>query len=294
MEQIHAVGLIGLGLVGSALAERLLAAGFGVRGWDTDAARRNALAARGVAIANSASAASADAHWVVLALPDTVASASVIAEITPVMASGTILIDTGTNDPQCIAARADELLVHQITLLDVPLSGSSERIRAGEAIAIGGGDRAAWDASGAVISAISRHAFHLGSAGCGSCAKLATNLLLGLNRAALAEALVFAEALNLDLPSFLDLVRVTPAYSRAVDIKGNKMIAHDYTPDSRIRQHRKDVALILAAGKRNGSALPLSTTHAALLDAAIAAGEGDLDNAAIIETIRRAGQPVES
>ncbi len=282
------VGLIGVGLVGSALAERLARAGFGVTAYDLNPAFKDALADLPVRIAASARDVAKAAPTVILALPDTNATEQVIADIAPVLSAGAILIDVSTDDPERIALLAKALAERGVHLIDAPLSGSSAQIRAGDAVAIAGGERAAFDDSMLIFNAISRHAFHLGPSGSGHRAKLATNLLLGLNRAVLAEGIVFAEALGLDPTSFLAMARVTPAYSRAIDAKGEKMIARDYAPpQSRVRQHRKDVALMLEAAARVGCVLPLSEAHAALLDGAIAAGDGDLDSAAIVEELRR-------
>lgn len=282
------VGLIGVGLVGSALAERLARAGFGVTAYDLNPAFKQALANFPVRIAASARDVAKAAPTIILALPDTNATEQVIADIAPVLSAGAILIDVSTDDPDRIALLAKTLAERGVHLIDAPLSGSSVQIRAGEAVTIAGGERAAFDDCVLIFNAISRHAFHLGPSGSGHRAKLATNLLLGLNRAVLAEGIVFAEALGLDPTSFLAMARVTPAYSRAIDAKGEKMIAHDYEPpQSRVRQHRKDVALMLEAAARLGCALPLSEAHAALLDGSIAAGDGDLDSAAIIEELRR-------
>ena len=288
MAATNEVGLIGVGLVGSALVERLTGAGFAVVAYDVNPAFGPAIAGFTVRVAASAREVAKAATIVLLALPDTGATEAVIGDIAPVLSAGAILIDVSTDDPERIAALAEVLAGQGVRLIDAPLSGSSVQIRAGDAVAIAGGERGAFDDAAPIFNAISRHAFHLGPSGSGHRAKLATNLLLGLNRAVLAEGLVFAEALGLDPSSFLAMARVTPAYSRAIDAKGDKMIARSYAPpESRVRQHRKDVALILAAAARLGCALPLSETHAALLDGAIAAGDGDLDSAAIIEELRR-------
>ena len=282
------VGLIGVGLVGSALAERLAGARFAVAAYDVNPAFGIAITGIPVRAATSARDAATGAAIVLLALPDTNATEAVIGDIAPVLTKGTILIDVSTDDPHRIAKLAATLRERGVWLIDAPLSGSSVQIRAGDAVAIAGGERGAFDEAAPIFNAISRHAFHLGPSGSGHRAKLATNLLLGLNRAALAEGLVFAEALGLDPSSFLAMARVTPAYSRAIDAKGDKMIARDYDPpESRVRQHRKDVALMLDAAARLGCVLPLSEVHAALLDGAIAAGDGDLDSAAIIEELHR-------
>ena len=112
--------------------------------------------------------------------------------------------------------------------------------------------------------------------------KLVTNLVLGLNRAALAEGLVLAEQLDLDGLQTLDVLRRSMAYSRIMDTKGEKMIAREFAPQARLSQHLKDVRLMLAA---SAIPLPLSEAHRALLEKAEALGYGDSDNSAIIEAI---------
>lgn len=281
------VALVGLGLVGEAIAGRLAEAGYALAGWDVAPARREALRQVGVDIAASAGDAVRDARFVLLALPDTPALTAVLHDVTGVLAADSIVLDFGTDDPAVVEVHAVALAGSGVALLDVPLSGSSTEIRAGRGVIMGGGTREAWDRALPLLATIAGKCFHLGGPGSGSRAKLATNLMLGLNRAVLAETLVFAEALGLDLTAFVDLVRATPAYSRAIDAKAARMLAHDYVPESRIRQHRKDLALMQRAASAAGHALPLTATHARLLDAAIAAGDGELDNAAIIETIRR-------
>ena len=142
--------------------------------------------------------------------------------------------------------------------------------------------------SAALLDALSPRRIHVGGAGMGARAKLATNLVLGLNRAVLAEGFVFAERLGITPATFLELVLATPARSEAALAKGEQMVHGDFgAPQSRIRQHLKDVELMLAGAEALGQRLPLSETHAALLRAAVAAGDGELDNAAIVRQLRR-------
>ena len=119
------------------------------------------------------------------------------------------------------------------------------------------------------------------------CAKLAVNLILGLNRLALAEGLVFAERLGLDPAAFLDVARRSAAYSQVMDVKGSKMLRRDFAPEGRITQHLKDVHLMLeqAAGVRQQ--LPLLAVHAEVLKACVRHEEGELDNSIVIEEIWR-------
>jgi 3-hydroxyisobutyrate dehydrogenase-like beta-hydroxyacid dehydrogenase len=117
--------------------------------------------------------------------------------------------------------------------------------------------------------------------------KLVSNLVLGLNRAALAEGLAFAEALGLAAAAALRVLRASAAYSRIMDAKGEKMVSGDFSPQARLSQHLKDVRLIRAAGAERGMDLPLSAAHEAILERAEALGLGDLDNSALIEALRR-------
>ena len=108
-----------------------------------------------------------------------------------------------------------------------------------------------------------------------------------MNRAALAEGLALAGALDLDLEQTLAVLLKSAAYSRIMDTKGGKMISGDFTPVARLSQHLKDVRLMLAA---TPLALPLSETHRGLLEKAVALGYGDLDNSAVIKAIQEASE----
>lgn len=281
------VGLIGVGLVGAALAQRLLAAGYPVVGHDIDAERMRELAALGGAAASDPVGVATQSRRIILALLNAPITEAVVDQAFAHLHSGDIVIDMGTGDPERTIALAARLEAIGVGWVDAPLSGSSEQIRRGEGVAMIGGSDAPVAACADLWPVLCGRHVHVGPAGSGHRAKLATNLILGLNRAALAEGLAFAEALGLDSAAFVELVRVSPAYSRAVDAKAAKMLSRDYTPESRIAQHRKDVALMLAAAEAAQMELPLTRSHAGLLDRAIAAGDGELDNAAIVEVWRR-------
>ena len=118
-------------------------------------------------------------------------------------------------------------------------------------------------------------------------AKLAVNLILGLNRLALAEGLVFAERLGLDPEAFLKVARSSAAYSQVMDVKGSKMVRNEFAAEGRVTQHLKDVHLMLEQAQRLKQRLPLLEIHAEVLEACIGQGEGDFDNSAVIREIRR-------
>lgn len=197
------------------------------------------------------------------------------------------IIDTSTSDPEATIALAGRLAERRIYFLDSTISGSSQQIRDREVVFMVGGEKVAFEKCLDIHRALSEKAFYLGPSGSGAKAKLASNLILGLNRLVLAEGLIFAEELGLDLEPFLELLKVSPAYSVSMDVKGRKMLEGDFEPQSRIHQHHKDVSIILKYAEIAGQELPLSKLHMDILEKAIAAGDAELDNSAVIREIRR-------
>jgi 3-hydroxyisobutyrate dehydrogenase-like beta-hydroxyacid dehydrogenase len=137
-----------------------------------------------------------------------------------------------------------------------------------------------------VLAPLGSEVFHTGPSGSGARMKLVTNLVLGLNRAALAEGLALGEAIGFDPELTLRIMRRSPAYSRAMDVKGEKMIRSEFSPDARLSQHLKDVRLMLELGSHAGLPMFLSEAHRTVLEQAEAAGLGALDNSALIQVMR--------
>jgi 3-hydroxyisobutyrate dehydrogenase-like beta-hydroxyacid dehydrogenase len=284
------VGLIGLGLVGSALAERLLAAGQRVVGWDIDPGRVAALRERGGGVAGDAQEVFSSCPRVLLSLPSHREVADVVKAAGASLSRGLTIIDTTTGDPASTEELARSLADRGITYLDATISGSSAQVRAGAVALMVGGDAESFAASSDIFEAIGRQTFHTGPAGTGAKMKLVTNLVLGLNRAALAEGLAFAGSLGLDLTLSLAVMRGSAAYSKTMDTKGERMIHGDFAPDARLSQHLKDVRLIVDIGRAAGLPMPLSAAHRAVLEDAEAAGCGELDNSSIVKVLMAPGR----
>jgi 3-hydroxyisobutyrate dehydrogenase-like beta-hydroxyacid dehydrogenase len=285
MDDKH-ITVIGLGLLGGALAARLNEQGWQVRGYDTDAARREAAAAAGVRIANSAAAAAQGARRILLSLPNSDVVAAVIDELRPTLTPGQNLLDTTTGDPEFAVVQAAELQPLGVVYLETNVVGSSVQARAGRVTLLIAGAAAAIADCEDLFAALAERRFVVGESGAAARMKLVVNLVLGLNRAALAEGLNFAESLQLPPDLTLEVLRAGAAYSRAMDTKGAKMLARDYAPQARLAQHLKDVRWMIAAAAKSGASLPLTEVHQRLLDDSVQAGRGELDNSAVIEIFR--------
>lgn len=284
------IGLIGLGLAGSAMAERLKAERFNVVGFDIDPVKCEQLKKLGGQAVDNPAQVAKQAERIILSLPDTDVVLQVVEGPDGILKAKKLpeyIIDTTTGEPDKTAALAQRLAGLDVYFLDAPFSGSSRQVRDKEVVFMIGGEKAAYEKCMDIFKALSTKVFYLGDSGAGSKAKLAGNLILGLNRLALAEGLVFAARLCLEPRAFLELLKVTPAYSAAMDVKGKKMLDGDFTPQARLRQHYKDVSIILKYAENLGQELPLSKAHLEVLEKAVAAGDGELDNSAVIREIRR-------
>jgi len=288
------IGLVGLGLVGTALAKRLSLAGYGCIGFDVNPVAMKVFESSGFEVVTSVISLLEKTNTLVLAVFDTKGVSDLVSQITQhraddhqVPSEPLVLLDCSTGDPLKLADLAKQLALNNIQLIEAPLSGSSVQIANGDATLLLGGEPHQIEIMGNVLNALATNKVHVGSAGMAAKAKLATNLVLGLNRAALAEGIVFAQAMGIEPAAFLQLVLSTPARSEAAVVKGDMMVKEQFEPQSRIRQHLKDVQLMLDIAQGHSQNLPLSQAHAQLMRNAIEQGDGELDNAAIIRQIRR-------
>jgi 3-hydroxyisobutyrate dehydrogenase-like beta-hydroxyacid dehydrogenase len=282
-----AVGIIGIGLMGEVYARRLAAAGFAVIGFDIDAAKSARLAAIGGRAGTLAEVAR-DCNPIVLALFSTDQVEEVVEQTLVSAAAGKTVICTSTCDPDRIAALGARV-EGKLRFLEVPVSGTSEQVRQGDGVGLIGGDAEIAADAAPVLDALFPRRHHIGKVGDGGRAKLAINLVLGLNRVALAEGLVFAERIGLDPSAFLAVARASAAASQVMDTKGPKMVAGNFTPEGRVKQTLKDAHLMLDQAGKAGQQLPLLSVHAEILDACLKHGEGDEDNSIVIAEIRRRG-----
>lgn len=277
------VGLIGLGLLGTEIAKRLLSGVQSLVGWDLAADRCTMALATGLQVTNGVAEVFSHCEVIVVCLPSDRIVREVLEQNWVHLRPGLRIIDTSTGDPQAAAQITAKLAEGGIEYIDATVSGSSVQLEAGEAVLMVGATDEAFRASLPLLRLLSDKVFHTGPPGSGATMKLVTNLVLGLNRAALAEGLAFARSLGLDLSSTLTLLRESMAYSRIMDTKGEKMIHGDFTPQAKLSQHLKDVRLMLAAATRSGLRLPLSETHRTQLERAESLGWGDFDNSALIQ-----------
>ena len=277
------IGIIGLGLMGTAISERFLEHGYRTVIWNRTRDKADSLIERGAVWSENPFQ---DCDRVVISLYSSDVVAEVIEGLQLGLHDGQIVIDTTTGEPADILKMGAKLSPRGVRYLDAPISGSSEQTRRGEATVMVGGGVAEFEACADLWPILGKNIFHVGDSGSASKMKLVTNLVLGLNRAALAEGLSFAKAIGIRPEAALEVLQGSIAYSKTMDTKGRKMLERDFSVQARLSQHLKDVRLMLDAAANAGLEIPLSRTHAQLLERAEQSGVGGMDNSVIIEVYR--------
>jgi 3-hydroxyisobutyrate dehydrogenase-like beta-hydroxyacid dehydrogenase len=284
---VISIGIIGLGLMGTAFSERLIDAKLPVIGFDIEAAGCEKLKANGGMVATSVRELAGRSRTIIIAVFSGEQAEALFGEIES--GAGTerpAVICTTTCSPDEIIRLSQRAANAGIPFVEAPVSGTSADVRDGSATALVAGEVEIIESVSALLDIVCPRRIRAGAIGDASRTKLAINLILQNNRAALAEGIAFAECLGLDGHSFLAAARESAAYSRVMDTKGEKMLAQDFRPQSHILQTLKDAELILEEAKRRGMVLPMTAIQADLLRAAIARMGRNSDSAAVIEAIR--------
>ena len=288
------IGLIGVGLLGSALARRLHRHGYRLGMFDIDPAQLEPLVGAGVT--GERSAEDTFAHWdrVILCLPNSDLAAALLRDVGHALRPDTFIIDTTTGRPDQMEQMARLVQQHGGQYVEATVAGSSQQLEAGQATLFLGGPQESLRRQQPLFDALADQSFVLGPVGAASRFKLVHNLLLGLHRAALAEALALGEAMGFPAGLALQVLGQTPAASAIMENKGPKMVQRDYQPQARLSQHLKDVRLIQELADNLHARVPLTEVHQRLLVEAEQSGWGDADNSAVIEVYRAGARDLRS
>lgn len=278
-ESTQPIGIIGIGLMGTAVGQRLLDHGYPLMIWNRTRLEAEPLMQCGASWSDNPIR---DCQRVILCLFNSDIVREVVGRFQDGARQGQIIIDMTTGSPEDAEVMAQQLLARDVRYLEAPVSGSSQQTRLGQAMIMVGGDSTAYAACADLWKVLGRSIHFTGVSGSASRMKLVTNLVLGLNRAALAEGLAFADKIGIAPEAALRVLQDSAAASRVMEVKGPKMVQHDFSVQARLSQHLKDVKLILNLATQSNLELPLSQTHRRLLEKVEAAGYGDVDNSAIV------------
>jgi 3-hydroxyisobutyrate dehydrogenase-like beta-hydroxyacid dehydrogenase len=284
------IAVIGVGLMGSSLARHLLSAGYPVTVHDLDPAKVDGLVKLGAKKAVAAERIAAEADVIMLSLPNSYIVNDVLTNSLKLLETGRtglIVVDASTPDPDMSVAMAARLRERGIEMLDGTISGTSEMFAEKNAIFMVGGSERAYLECEQIFLAASKGAFYMGANGTGANTKLVVNLVLSLNRMALAEGLTLAAKAGLDQAQALRVLKQSAASSSAMDQKGDRMVNRNFLkPASTLATSYKDARLILALGAKLDCPLPLMSLYVQAMASEVSKGKTSLDPATIIDFYR--------
>ena len=290
------VGVVGLGLLGHAVASRLRAAGHDVVGHDLVPERVKALLQLGGSAGGSVAGVVEAADLVAVVLPSLAAVEDVVLGPAGIVASGRrgqTVAQMSTISPALTERLARECRARELGFLDCPVSGTSGMVARGDGIIFVGAERPLYERWRPVLESILPRAVFIGAAGQAMVLKLVANLLVALNSAAAAEALSMTERAGLDVRLALDVLTGSAASSRMLEVRGPMIAKREFPPQMKLDLFMKDLHLIQDAARAVGAPLPLTDVAEALYRDAQTAGHGGEDLAVVVsalgKTFPRAG-----
>ena len=282
------VGIVGLGIMGGAIARNLLERGWRVIGYDIDAARRTELAQAGVTIAGDVGQVARDAPIIMTSLPSPAAVEEVAQAIAKSSQSPRIVVELST------LTLADKLHFEAILkkaghiALDCPLSGTGAQAKNRDLVVYASGDSAAIARCAGLFADFAKQSADLGKYGNGSRMKFVANHLVAIHNVATAEAMILAERAGLDPKMVVDMVGPGAGGSRMFQMRAPMMVERVYEPATmKVSIWKKDMAIIAEFAEEVGCTTPLFTLTQPVYAKALAMGLGDQDTAAVFEVLKK-------
>ena len=290
MNASTSVAVVGLGIMGGAIARNLLAEGIGVRGHDVDPARLELLKPNGIA-AQSAGEAARGAGLMLTSLPSVAALDATVASLVAAKASGLVVAELSTLPIAAKEAARAKLEAAGIALLDCPLSGTGAQAATRDLAVYASGTRDAYVQAEPVFRRFARVSHYLGAFGNGSRMKFVANLLVAVHNVAAAEAIVLGTKAGLDPARILEVIGSGAGTSRIFELRGPMMAKGVYTPPTAtMHVLQKDSGIIAEFARALGVSTPMLAAAAPLYDEAEAQGHGKEDVGAVHAVLaRRAG-----
>jgi 2-hydroxy-3-oxopropionate reductase len=284
------VGVVGLGIMGSGMANNLLAAGHQVSAWNRTAARTEPFAAGGAVVCRTPAELAARCDVVLICVSDTPDVEAVLFAEQGVAAGaepGTVVIDASTISPDATRRFAARLADQGVAFLDAPVSGGSEGAVKGTLSIMVGGEAADLERVRPILQAIGATITHVGPVGSGQTCKLVNQVLVVVNMLAVSEALLLAQAGGLDLTQTIAALESGAAGSWMLSNRGPQVVRRDWRPGFTIDLQQKDLRLVLEAADSLGIPLLATASVFQLYRSLQADGLGGEGNHALAKALER-------
>jgi 3-hydroxyisobutyrate dehydrogenase-like beta-hydroxyacid dehydrogenase len=282
------VGVVGLGIMGSAIARNIARSGAEVRGYDVDRRRLDALRSDGGAPVGSAAEAADGAEVVLTSLPSVAALDATVKNLLETPRRGLVVAELSTLPISDKERARDRLAGAGILLLDCPLSGTGAQAATGDLAVYASGERAAYDRAEPVFGRFARVSHYLGAFGNGSKMKFVANLLVAIHNVASAEAMALGIKAGLDPDQIVEVIKSGAGNSRVFELRAPLMAAGEYRPATmKIDIWQKDMSIIGQFARNLGVATPTFAASAPVYNEAITQGLGEDDTAAVCAVLEK-------
>ena len=288
------LGFIGLGVMGQPMALNLRKAGHALSIYARNPAQSAPLLAAGAAVLATPAAVAQVADVLFVNVSDDAALDAVLfspgdtnSGAAAGLSAGAIVVDMGTTSPAYTRQLAKLLAEQSVSLIDAPVSGGEAGAIAGTLSIMAGGPAAAFERVLPLFQSIGGNIVHVGDSGAGQIAKACNQIVVSATLLGVAEALTFATQQGVDAAKVRQALLGGSAYSKILEIHGQRMLDENYTPGFKARLHRKDLGIVMAAAQAAGMALPGTALAAQLMNALVGNGSGELDSSALIEVIQQ-------
>ncbi|KAI8472738.1 MAG: 6-phosphogluconate dehydrogenase [Monoraphidium minutum] len=284
------LGFVGIGIMGLAMTNNLIKAGYRVVVWNRNPEKCAPLKAAGAEVAGSASEVASKAEITFAMLSDPEAAAAVAGDLVTGLGPGKGYVDVSTVDAETSAAIAAQVRAAGALFLEAPVSGSKGPAEQGQLIFLCAGDRALFDAAAGPLDVMGKKAFYLGEVGAGAHMKLVVNMVMGSMMASFAEGLSLADQLGLSQQDMLDVVALGAIASPMFALKGPNMAKGSYPTAFPLKHQQKDLRLALAAADAAGQPLGVAAAANDLYIRAKGLGHGDADFSAVLAAVQKQQQ----
>jgi len=284
------IGFIGLGVMGRPMALNLLQAGHVLQVYARNPAHSQALCAAGATLCETPEAVARGVDTLFINVSDDAAVEAVLFGAHGAaagLAADSIVVDMGTTSPACTRRVAARLAECGIDLIDAPVSGGEAGAIAGTLAIMAGGSVAAFQRVLPLLQIIGGGIVHVGDSGAGQIAKACNQIVVSAALLGVAEALTFAARHGVDAGKVRQALLGGSAYSKILEIHGQRMLAANYTPGFKARLHQKDLGIVLDTARAAGMTLPATAIAAQLMNALVEGGGGELDSSALIDIVQQ-------
>jgi 2-hydroxy-3-oxopropionate reductase len=285
---VDKVGFVGLGIMGTSMARSLIEDGHELVIHNRTRAKAEKLAKLGAEVATSPREVAGRSDVIITMLPGPPEVEEVLAGENGLLEGvreGSLIVDMSTSSPLLAQELSRTANTRGVGMLDAPVSGGDIGAIEGTLSIMVGGEKEDFERARPLFEAMGKTIVHVGAAGAGQTVKACNQIVVALVIEAVSEALVLGSKAGVKPEKVIEVLSGGLAANKVMEVKGEKFLSHDFAAGGKVEYHRKDLGIVLAAGREYGVALPVTALVDQLFGTLVAQGKGGWDHSALITLI---------